>query len=250
MIAGYGCTVDITYFNQKDTNIFIVDEEEIRKILIAREQDKMASYLETVFFHTTKESKYSLDSIYQVLVKIALIFQKIMEGFHIQNVKVDFVDIVETLHQLEDLYQLKQYFTKIAFHIMDEFHLEKVSYTPVIQKIMNEIKKDPAQNVNLKSLSNKYRINTSYLGQLFQKEVGCSFVNYVNHLRNEKAKDLILNTDKKINEIARIVGYAESNYFYRKFKQCYGVSPNTMREMKHYEIGTYGIQKIDNKTNI
>lgn len=243
MIEGYGFTVDINYLNRKDNMVSIVDEEEIRKILVSREQEAMVRYLEKIFFHAAKESNSSLDGIYRVLVKTALIFQKTMEEFQIQNVKLDFVDFLETLHRLEDLYQLKQHFTTVAFSIMEELAPEKVSYTPVIQKIINEMKADPAQNVNLKSLSSKYHINASYLGQLFQKEVGCSFVNYVNRLRNEKAKELILNTDKKINEIAKIVGYAESNYFYRKFKQCYGVSPNTMREMKHYETASYDLHK-------
>ena len=243
MIEGYGFNVDVNYLNRKENIALTVDEEQIRKILVSREQEAMVLYLEKIFFHAVKETNSSLEEIYRVLVKTALVFQKTMEEFQIHNVKLDFVDFLETLHQLEDLYQIKQHFTTVALAIMEELAPEKVSYTPVIQKIINEVEADPGQNVNLKSLAGKYHINASYLGQLFQKEVGCSFVNYVNHLRNEKAKELILNTDKKINEIAKIVGYAESNYFYRKFKQCYGISPNTMREMKHYENSSYDLHK-------
>ena len=46
-------------------------------------------------------------------------------------------------------------------------------------------------------------MNTSYLGQVFQKEVGCSFSQYLSNIKNEKAKDMILNTNMKINDIAR-----------------------------------------------
>ena len=77
-------------------------------------------------------------------------------------------------------------------------------------------------------------MNTSYLGQIFQKEVGCSFNQYLSNIKNEKAKELILNTNMKINDIAREVGYPDTSYFYRKFKQCYGVSSASLRNMKKY----------------
>lgn len=48
------------------------------------------------------------------------------------------------------------------------------------------------------------------------------------------AKDLILNTNMRINDIAQAVGYQDTSYFYCKFKQCYGVSPASLREMKKY----------------
>ena len=49
-----------------------------------------------------------------------------------------------------------------------------------------------------------------------------------------KAKELILETNMKINDIAKEVGYTDSSYFYRKFKKFFGVSPSTLREMKNY----------------
>ena len=77
-------------------------------------------------------------------------------------------------------------------------------------------------------------MNASYLGQLFHNLLGCSFAQYLNNTRNGIAKDLILNTNMKINDIARQAGYPDTSYFYRKFKQSYGVSPASLREMKKY----------------
>ena len=71
--------------------------------------------------------------------------------------------------------------------------------------------------------------------QNFQKEAGCSFAQYLSNTKNGIAKDLILNTNMKINDISKEVGYPDTSYFYRKFKQCYGVSPASLRNMKKYE---------------
>lgn len=94
------------------------------------------------------------------------------------------------------------------------------------------MQKDYKKDLNLKTLAYKYHMNASYLGQIFQKEVGCSFTQYLSNIKNKIAKDLILNTNMKINDIAKEVGYPDTSYFYRKFKQCYGVSPASLRTIK------------------
>ena len=96
------------------------------------------------------------------------------------------------------------------------------------------INEEYKEELSLKTLAAKYRINSSYLGQIFSKEVGVSFSEYLNKVKNTKAKELILNTNMKINNIAREVGYTDTSYFYRKFKKYYGVCPSTLREMKNY----------------
>ena len=118
--------------------------------------------------------------------------------------------------------------------IIECLHLEDSHYTPVVRQIISEIEKNYKEDMNLKTLSYKYNMNTSYLGQIFQKEVGCSFSQYLSRIKNSKARELILNTNMKINDIAKEVGYYETSYFYRKFKEFYGVSPATLREFKNY----------------
>ncbi|MGL4972970.1 MAG: helix-turn-helix domain-containing protein, partial [Culicoidibacterales bacterium] len=73
-------------------------------------------------------------------------------------------------------------------------------------------------------------MNASYLGQIFKEEVGISFNFYINKMRMEKAQDLLLNSNWKINQIAQHVGFQDNSYFYRKFKNYYGYCPNTVRK--------------------
>lgn len=234
IVKGYGGVLYSSDRKEQVEKEMIVKEEKVKKLLISRDKDGMREYFDHIFGQEIKE-EYSLGSIYQSLIEIVFIFQKVIEEFALLHKKIDFVQLIETLSSFENICEIKQHILGVALSIMDEMNTEKKSYTPVISQVLREVEKDLGQTCNLKSLSAKYRVNTSYLGQLFQKEVGVSFPQYVNHLRNEKAKDLILNTNMKINEIALEVGYTESNYFYRKFKQCYGISPNMMRELKCYD---------------
>lgn len=133
-----------------------------------------------------------------------------------------------------DIFGLKTIFISEITEIILYLHTEDSQYTPVVKQIMEEVRKNYKEDMNLKTLAYKYHMNASYLGQIFQKEVGCSFTQYLSNTKNKIAKDLILNTNMKINDIAKEVGYPDTSYFYRKFKQCYGVSPASLRNMKKY----------------
>ncbi|WP_308635307.1 response regulator transcription factor [Paenibacillus silvisoli] len=94
-----------------------------------------------------------------------------------------------------------------------------------IKPILDYVLQHSNQDLSLKTLAYKFNINASYLGQLFRKETGILFSSYLNHLRIEKAKELLLQTDMKMTDIAAKVGYLEPSHFYKIFKKATGVSP-------------------------
>ncbi|MGL5693009.1 MAG: helix-turn-helix domain-containing protein, partial [Peptostreptococcaceae bacterium] len=74
-------------------------------------------------------------------------------------------------------------------------------------------------------------INSIYLGQLFQKETGILFSDYINNFRVNKAKLLLSETTLKASDIGEKVGYTNKNYFYRKFKNIVGITPSEYRKI-------------------
>lgn len=88
------------------------------------------------------------------------------------------------------------------------------------------------EEISLKVLGQKFYINSIYLGQLFQKEMGMSFSEYLNQLRLDKAKQLLLTTHKKAGAIGKLVGYADPTYFYKQFKKQCGMTPNEFRSLE------------------
>ena len=57
----------------------------------------------------------------------------------------------------------------------------------------------------------------NYFSSLFKKTFKINFINFITQLRIEKARELYLNTDMKIYEIAEQVGYSDWRYFYRVY---------------------------------
>ncbi len=65
-----------------------------------------------------------------------------------------------------------------------------------------------------------------------KKITGLSFINYVNKVRVEKAKELIRDTHMSITQIALMVGFENLSSFYRAFKKIYNTPPLNFREVQ------------------
>ena len=180
----------------------------------------------------------NIDALYQLALKLTVLLQEIKAEYKLEQTRnlQNLSEMIEQIYKADDVLGLKSIFLSEITEIITYLHTEDSQYTPVIRQIMAEVQNNYKEDMNLKTLSYKYNMNASYLGKIFQKEVGCSFAQYLSNTKNRIAKDLILNTNMKIGDIAKEVGYPDTSYFYRKFKQCYGVSPASLRSIKKYDV--------------
>ena len=99
----------------------------------------------------------------------------------------------------------------------------------VLAEVEQEVRNNFAQNLTLRGLSQKYYVNSTYLGQLFRKKYGQSFKDFLNSYRIEQAALLLVRTDDKIYEVAQKVGYKDLNYFISRFISFKGCTPAKFR---------------------
>ncbi|WP_078378760.1 response regulator transcription factor [Sutcliffiella halmapala] len=156
--------------------------------------------------------------------------------FHVKNkflILLDYPQYVEMIHQI--LYMSTH---EEAMNIVDKCigMIEKDSndegekYSPIIYTVLNHILKNYAIDMSLKTLGHQFHINPIYLGQLFQKEVGTSFTKYLNKLRIDRAKKLLLHSHEKAGHIGKKVGYIDATYFYKQFKKFEDMTPSEWRK--------------------
>jgi len=91
------------------------------------------------------------------------------------------------------------------------------------------INKYYSEDLSLEKVADKLQLSASYLSNLFKKESGQNFVDYITEVRIQKAKELLKSTDQKIYEIASAVGFANEYYFSKVFKKIVGESPLKFR---------------------
>ncbi len=109
----------------------------------------------------------------------------------------------------------------------------------VLGEVEKEIRENYAENLTLKALGEKYFLNSAYLGQLFRKQYGKSFKDYLNQYRMEQAANLLLRTDGKIYEIAEAVGCHDLDYFVNRFIAVKGCTPTKFRKQAQSTHGIY-----------
>lgn len=109
-------------------------------------------------------------------------------------------------------------------------HLRQNTAKGMMHMIEAEIEEKYAENISLKYLGEKYFINSAYLGQVFKKQYGCSFKDYLNKVRIRKAAQMMLRTNMKVYEIALEVGYKNIEYFVNKFEEVYEMTPTRFRK--------------------
>jgi two-component system response regulator YesN len=236
MFAGYSTCINKSYVSTRKSKEITLDEATLQKMILTKDHKAVNAYIEDLFIHNSQIDQVTSDAIYNLSIKLALVLQNIINEFKLSNgyELKDLTDVVKELFETDELSDIKAIFVLEIMKIMECIHVEDSQYTPVVRQILSEVEKNYREDMNLKTLAHKYHMNTSYLGQIFQKEVGYSFSQYLTNIKNSKAKELIMNTNMRINDIATEVGYPDASYFFRKFKQCYGTSPATLREMKQY----------------
>lgn len=86
-----------------------------------------------------------------------------------------------------------------------------------------------SEDLNQKSVAQRFFISRSYLSKLFKAKTGRGFNEYLNKIRIEQAKTALKTTALPVTEIAFGCGFNDSNYFSKIFKKVEGVSPLNYR---------------------
>jgi YesN/AraC family two-component response regulator len=98
-----------------------------------------------------------------------------------------------------------------------------------MNKLIAYIDAHYTDEIILRDLARMFYLNANYCCALFKKHLGATFSEYVNSLRIEKSKSMLLETDGKISYIAQAVGYNDYFYFNRVFKKLTGATPAKFR---------------------
>jgi len=100
---------------------------------------------------------------------------------------------------------------------------------PVVTKARQYIQQHQGDELSLGQVARAVNTSSFYFCKLFKKATGLNFTDYVSRVRIEKAKNLLLNPNLRISEIAYEVGFQSLTHFNRVFKRILGESPSDYR---------------------
>ena len=100
---------------------------------------------------------------------------------------------------------------------------------PVITRAKEYIQEHQAENLRLGHVAKAVNTSTFYFCKMFKKVTGINFTDYLSRVRIEKSKNLLLNPNLRVSEIAFEVGFQSLTHFNRVFKKILGHSPTEYR---------------------
>jgi len=100
---------------------------------------------------------------------------------------------------------------------------------PIITRAKDFISKNQGYALSLSQVAKAVNTSTFYFCKIFKKFTGLNFTDYVSRVRVEKAKNLLLNPNLRVSEIAFEVGFQSLTHFNRVFRKIVGESPTHYR---------------------
>jgi AraC-like DNA-binding protein len=99
-----------------------------------------------------------------------------------------------------------------------------------LKNTMDYIQENYSQNIDVTTLARKSNMSYSYFCRVFKKTTGNSPIEYINRLRINRAIELIKENNRNISEIAVTVGFSDTNYFSRVFRQIKKITPTRFKK--------------------
>lgn len=151
-------------------------------------------------------------------------------GIKLEDVYKETENIYVALIKKDNIEDITAWFIELIENIISYFSksvLEKSRQN--VERILKILEDEYGENINLNIISYKMNLNPSYVSRIFKDYMGISFIEYFIDLRIKKAKKMLKETNLKVHEISKKVGYSDANYFIKIFKKKTGKTPGEFK---------------------
>lgn len=142
-------------------------------------------------------------------------------------------NVYQTLLQMNTIDEIKSWSEKIIVEISD-YIISAVDdkKNKYIEEINTYLEGNPLKDITLSTVAEHLALNPSYVSKMFKEHIGKGFTEYLTDYKVKKSKELLVNTDLKIQDICTEMGYSNSYYFIKIFKKYTGLTPGEYRKAK------------------
>lgn len=186
--------------------------------------DKLFGFLQTGQVTTKAPTKRQFDRTTQQLIAwgLKIDLSRLEEAyFHTRVLKPK---------QYEAMVRLLTIFAKHLAMVANQIVVqEQNAEPPMITRAKEYIKANQGEDISLGDVAKSVNTSTFYFCKMFKKATGLNFTDYLSRIRIEKAKNLLLNPNLRISEIAFEVGFQSLTHFNRVFRKLVGQSPTEYR---------------------
>ncbi len=203
-------------------------EVELRKCSYKASVDILREYIDQLYleYHDVNIISKRLQELAKLIVKIA---EELGVG--------DTNELVVQMEKLKIKYLLYNNkhdayneVIKMVDIVFDKMNIKGKLSDGGMKSVVDYIERNLKRGISLEDVANHVNISTYYLSKIFKKEMGVNFITYVTDRKMDMAKEMLVNTDIPVLNIALDLAYNEANYFSKAFKKKTGLTPSEYRE--------------------
>lgn len=211
--------------------IAAVDTMEYEQLLLSKNKPALFDYIDGLLTKLQSVESISPTQMHNCVIDIILHTKQVVRDNKLNHELATngYKELFTTLFKAQTISQLAAHVKFIAGTAVDYLTTYDDEFNPIVKQVLHHIQTRYPEELSLKTLSQTLNIHPFYLGQLFQKETGENFSDYLNKYRIKKAQRLLKTTTLRTNDISKQIGYLDPGYFYKQFKKYTGVSPTDYR---------------------
>lgn len=226
----------ITFF--KDINIAEYkyckkseEESGIIKAILSGNKDELIVCINRLLESLVKPAHPYISNLKEVIINItknviAEVNNNLFEDSHI------IAKAENTITDCRSYQNLSGELANIMLEFMSEFHAHKENNNQYLfRKVKDYLEQNYSADLSLEEVSSRFYLSAPYFSKVFKRINGMNFSKYIQLIRINKAKDLLVNSHMKIYEIGNKVGYRDVKYFIRIFNKELGLSPKEYRRL-------------------
>ncbi|MCD8019944.1 MAG: helix-turn-helix domain-containing protein, partial [Clostridiales bacterium] len=203
-------------------------EVELRKCSYKASVDLLREYIDQLYleYHDVNIISKRLQEVAKMIIRIA-------EELNISDTN----ELVMQMEKLKIKYLLYNNkhdayneMVKLIDILFDKMNIKGKLSDGGMKSVIDYIERNLKKGISLEDVANHVNISTYYLSKIFKKEMGVNFITYVTDRKMDLAKEMLVNTDTPVLNIALDLAYNEANYFSKAFKKKTGLTPSEYRE--------------------
>jgi two-component system response regulator YesN len=211
-----------------DTFAEVFPEVEKRLLLALDNGDIQAfsSTLESV----VQAGRYPLQGVASFVLRVILLLDQTARKYNLDIPETQDWMFMEKVWKLHTESSVISYLSRVAAQVIEGIKQTFISGgAEVVDAIRKHIDCSYMNELSLSMLAERFHINPTYLSELFKKQIGTAFSEYVTQVRIQHAAELLRDPSMRLSDIAELVGFANASYLSSVFKKQFGISPNEYR---------------------
>jgi two-component system response regulator YesN len=215
----------IYHFSASENSNFKDILAKLQKVLAKRDFTETMIFFDSIEETFTK-GDYSVKQAIKFYNVIMYSFQAINIGG--SGVIDDYEKLIETYKDVKEMlvFLRNMLVEPLGVYInSNTMDVKNETFRHVIKYVNEEFFED----LSIQVIAQKFSINANYVSQLFKKEIGVTFTEYLTNLRVNYAIRLLKTTELPISNVAEKSGFGDYFYFTRIFKKSTGQTPSAYR---------------------